>query len=170
MIKSPFLIKFFGYSFFFSNTIRKSHSDKEKGEYGRYSFYADRYDYLRIAKSIMDHWNNDTCVGKYLKNIYEQRINKNKKSYDGDRSGQFDVAMYTKKYGGQFHFDYPGLEDKVIFGLGGRGGQAILIDVENSRIVAINSMHYNDGRNKYNVKKLLIDPIKNGRKINWKLN
>jgi hypothetical protein len=31
-------------------------------------------------------------------------------------------------------------------------------------------MHYNNGRNKYNVRKLLIDPIKNGRKINWKLN
>ena len=38
---------------------------------------------LRIAKAMMDHWNNDTCVGKYLKTIYEQRINKNKKSYDG---------------------------------------------------------------------------------------
>ena len=49
----------------------------------------------------MDHWNNDTCVGKYLKNIYEQRINKNQKSYDGDRSGQFDVAMY-KEYGVNF--------------------------------------------------------------------
>ena len=78
-------------SVFFSKTIRRAYSDKEKGEYGRYSFYADRYDYLRIAKSIMDHWNNDTCVGKYLKTIYEQRINKSKKSYDGDRSGQFDV-------------------------------------------------------------------------------
>jgi len=70
-------------SVYFSKTIRRSFADKEKGEYGRYSFYADRYDYLRIAKSIMDHWNNDTCVGKYLKTIYEQRINKNKKSYDG---------------------------------------------------------------------------------------
>ena len=66
-------------SVFFSKTIRRAYSDKEKGEYGRYSFYADRYDYLRIAKSIMDHWNNDTCVGKYLKTIYEQRIKKVKK-------------------------------------------------------------------------------------------
>jgi hypothetical protein len=85
-------------SVYFSKTLRRwSVSDEEKGEYGRYSFYADRYDYLRIAKSMMDHWNNDTCVGKYLKTIYEQRINKNKKSYDGDRSGQFDAAVYTKK-------------------------------------------------------------------------
>ena len=59
--------------------------------------------------------------------------------------------------------DYPGLKDKVIFGMGGYGGQAILIDMENSRIVVLNSLHYNNGAYKYNVKKLLIDPIKNGR-------
>ncbi len=99
-------------SVFFSKTIRSRYSDQKKGEYGRYSFYADRYDYLRIAKAIMDHWNNDTCVGKYLKTIYERRISKNKKNYDGDRSGQFDVAMYSKKYGGQFHFNIIGLSKK----------------------------------------------------------
>jgi hypothetical protein len=43
------------------------------------SFYANRYDYLRIGKRILDDWNNDTCVGKYLKTIYEQRINKIRK-------------------------------------------------------------------------------------------
>ena len=121
-------------SVFFSKTIRRAYSDKEKGEYGRYSFYANRYDYLRIAKSIMDHWNNDTCVGKYLKTIYEQRINKSKKSYDGDRSGQFDVAMYTKKYGGQFHFDIIGLFKRKILGMSGFGGQNIIIDFERERI------------------------------------
>jgi len=48
---------------------------------GRYSFYATRYDYLRIAKTIMDDWNNNTCAGKYLKTIYERRINKNITGY-----------------------------------------------------------------------------------------
>ena len=52
--------------------------NKKKGEYGRYSFYAKRYDYLRIAKLIMDHWKSDTCVGKYLKTIYENRVDKKK--------------------------------------------------------------------------------------------
>ena len=56
--------------------------------------------------------------------------------------------------------DYPGLKDKVIFGMGGYGGNAILIDMENSRILVVNSLHYNNGKYKYNVKKLLIDPIK----------
>ena len=59
--------------------------------------------------------------------------------------------------------DYPGLKDRVVFGMGGFGGQAILIDVENSRIVVLNSLHYNNDKFKYNVKKLLIDPIKKGK-------
>ena len=132
-------------SVYFSKTIRRSFSDEEKGEYGRYSFYADRYDYLRIAKSIMDHWNNDTCVGKYLKTIYEQRINKNKKNYNGDRHGQFSVSQYTRKYGGQFHFDIIGLSKRKIAGLDGFGGQNIIIDFEKERIIVVNSRdrHYN---------------------------
>ena len=47
--------------------------------------------------------------------------------------------------------------------MGGYGGQAILIDVEKSRIVVLNSLHYNNKRFKYNHKKLLIDPIKKGK-------
>jgi len=142
-------------SVYFSKTIRRSFSDEEKGEYGRYSFYADRYDYLRIAKSIMDHWNNDTCVGKYLKTIYKQRINKNKKSYDGDRSGQFDVAMYTKKYGGQFHFDIIGLSKRKILGMSGFGGQNIIIDFERERIIVVNSRDRH-----YNWKKIVLKKLK----------
>ena len=48
--------------------------------------------------------------------------------------------------------------------MGGRGGQAVLIDMEDSRIIVVNSVHYNKGRYKYNVKKLLINPIKHGKK------
>ena len=32
--------------------------------------YDNRYDDLRIGKRILDDWNNDTCVGKYIKIIY----------------------------------------------------------------------------------------------------
>ena len=142
-------------SVFFSKTIRRSFSDKEKGEYGRYSFYADRYDYLRIAKSIMDHWNNNTCVGKYLKTIYEKRVNKSKRSYDGDRSGQFDVAMYTKKYGGQFHFNIIGLSKRKILGMSGFGGQNIIIDFEKERIIVVNSRDRH-----YNWKKIVLKKLK----------
>ena len=121
----------------------------------KYFFYADRYDYLRIAKSMMDHWNNDTCVGKYLKTIYEQRINKNKKSYNGDRSGQFDVAMYTKKYGGQFHFNIVGLSKRKILGMSGFGGQNIIIDFEKERIIVVNTRDRH-----YNWKKIVLKKLK----------
>ena len=123
------------------NTIylTKSGTDDAAGS-GRYTFFATRYDYLRIAKTIMDDWNNDTCVGKYLKTIYERRINKNRGSYKPT-----DVYSYSKKYGGQFHFDIVGLEKRKILGMDGLGGQQILIDFENNKIIAIHSTtpHYN---------------------------
>ena len=107
---------------------------------GRYSFYATRYDYLRIAKTIMDDWNNNTCAGKYLKTIYERRINKNLK-----REPNRNSASYTKKYGGQFHFDFVGLSKRKILAMDGFGGQQILIDFDTKRIIVVNSidMHYN---------------------------
>ena len=107
---------------------------------GRYSFYATRYDYLRIAKTIMDDWNNNTCAGKYLKTIYERRINKNIKPERNKNS-----ASYTKKYGGQFHFDFVGLSKRKILAMDGFGGQQILIDFEKKRIIVVNTldMHYN---------------------------
>jgi CubicO group peptidase (beta-lactamase class C family) len=124
---------------------------------GRYSLRASRYDYLRIAKAIMDDYQNQTCVGKYLKEIHEKRIKKNVKR------GDEPDFNFSYSYGGQFHFDYPGLKNRIIFGLGGYAGQAILIDMENSRIVVLNSAHYNNSKYRYNEKKLLIDPIKKGK-------
>src|SRR5210317_753814 len=97
---------------------------------GRYSFYADRYDYLRIAKTMLDDWNNDTCVGKYLKTVYERRINKGSKDFKPKY-----VAKYSKKYGGQFHFNIVGLEKRAILGMDGYGGQQILIDFDKQRVI-----------------------------------
>ena len=128
------------YSVFFHKTIRTRYLDQEKGEYGRYSFYAHRYDYLRIAKAVMDHWNNDTCVGKYLKTVYERRINKNREGYNTQSASQ-----YSKKYGGQFHFDIIGLTKRKILAMDGFGGQQIIIDFDKERIIVVNSRdrHYN---------------------------
>ena len=59
--------------------------------------------------------------------------------------------------------DFPGLKDNVVFMMNGYGGNVIAIDMENSRILVVNSLHYNNKKYKYNHKKLLIDPIKNGK-------
>ena len=47
---------------------------------------------------------------------------------------------------------------------GGYGGKAILIDVEDSRIVVVNTIHYNHDQFRYDERKLLINPIKKGKK------
>ena len=148
-------VKIEDFVYFFSTDGQKSNGIENM-------FYATRFDYLRIAKAIMDDYQNDTCVGKYLKEIYDRRVPKNL-NHNGHRGEPH--FNRTKSYGGQFHLDYPGLEDKVVFGLGGYGGKAILIDVEDSRIVVVNTIHYNHDQFKYDHKKLLINPIKHGKEI-----
>ena len=117
----------------------------------RYSFYADRYDYLRIAKTMMDDWHNDTCAGKYLKTIYENRVQKK----DNTKKAT-DVGLYTKSYGGQIHFDIFGTDKtRKILGLSGFAGQQILIDLDNKRIIVVSSLYRN-----YNWKKIVHSVIK----------
>tara|TARA_R110002153_G_scaffold150329_1_gene301893 strand:+ start:193 stop:1371 length:1179 start_codon:yes stop_codon:yes gene_type:complete len=120
-------------------------------ETGRYSFYANRYDYLRIAKAMLDDWHNDTCAGKYLKMLYEQRIKKNDNTKEFD-----DVGLYTASYGGQFHFDIFGLHKRRIIGLSGFAGQQILIDIDTKRIIVVNSLYKN-----YDWGKIVYNKIKN---------
>ena len=118
----------------------------------RYSFYANRYDYLRIAKTMMEDWHNDTCAGKYLKTIYENRIKKKDNVKD-----PIDVGLYTKSYGGQIHFDLFGIKkERKILGLSGFAGQNILIDLDNKRIIVVSSLYRN-----YDWKKIVYKKIKN---------
>lgn len=128
---------------YFNRTVKTYYSGTDAS--GNYIFFADRYDYLRIGKRILDDWNNDTCVGKYLKTIYNQRIDKNAKNYNGDRMGQFDIHTYSKKYGGQFHFDIIGLSERKILGMSGLGGQQVIVDFDTGRIIVVHSLdrHYN---------------------------
>jgi ribosomal protein S4E len=104
---------------------------------------------LRVAKAIMDDWQNDTCVGKYLKTINERRVNKNKKEYK-----KTQIDNYTKSYGGQFHLNLVGGKDRNILGMDGYGGQQIVIDLDNSKIIVINSVHYGYDWNKIVHKKI----------------
>ena len=126
-------------SVWFHKTVRHN-KDIDPRETGRYSFYANRYDYLRIGKRILDDWNNDTCVGRYLKTIYDQRINKNRKGHNTQSASQ-----YSKKYGGQFHFDIIGLSKKKILAMDGFGGQQLIVDFDSGRIIVVHALdrHYN---------------------------
>ena len=116
----------------------------------RYSMEASRYDHLRIAKAILEEWKNDTCVGKYFKEIYEKRIPKKRKEYS-----KTSAYTFGKSYGGQFHFDFGGFKNRNIFALDGAYGQSILIDMDNSKIVSINAIHMN-----YNWHKIALGALK----------
>jgi hypothetical protein len=50
------------------------------------------------------------------------------------------------------------LEGRNIFGLDGYGGQTIMIDFDESRIIVINTVHTD-----YNFKRLVLNVLQNGR-------
>ena len=128
---------------YFGKALKRTGKNKvgnrKSGEYGRYSFYAQRDDYLRIGLMVMNHWNNNTCVGKYLKTMYENRVDKNKQTTNTQSASQ-----YSHGYGGQFHFDIVGLEDRKILSMDGFGGQQLIIDFDKKRVISVASTdrHY----------------------------
>ena len=125
-----------------------------------YSAYANRYDYLRIAEAMMKDWQNNTCVGKYLKEVYQRKKQKDKMSWIFDKHPKQvrDSGGFASHYGGQFHFNYRGMTQRTIIGMDGYGGQSILIDIENSRIVVVNAASTN-----YDWYELVYQPIKTGK-------
>ena len=148
----------------FKNKVKIEHSvyffkhpktHKDEGN-ANSMFYATRYDYLRIAKAMLDDWQNDTCVGKYLKTIHERRIPKNHDRTPFQKQTDNKSSWFNpKSYAGFFHTDYAGFKDKAIMGMGGYGGQSIIIDFEKGRIVVISSIHLN-----YNWHKIAISKFK----------
>ena len=126
---------------YFGKSLEKhKYGNRKSGEYGRYSFYAKRYDYLRIAKLVLDHWNNDTCVGKYIKSMYQNRVDRQYGEYSKSR-GNHNAAQ---TYGGQFLFDPIGIENRPILMMDGFAGQQVVIDFDNNRIITAHSTdrHY----------------------------
>ena len=109
-----------------------------------YSYYASRYDYLRIAVAMLEDWNKNTCEGQYLKSLFENRI---KKIDPSDPTAWTFVSLSddgwgsTSTYGGQFHMDITEMEDRPIFVMDGYGGQSHNIDFENNKIISIMAIH-----------------------------
>ena len=131
-------------------TVGKKYPVSDESGPLRYSFRADRYDFLRIAKAMLDDWQNETCVGKYLKEINKRKIPKNL-----DYKSNLSAYNYSKSYGGLFHLNFPGFKDRNIFGLDGAYGQSILIDMDESKIIVINAAH-----ERYNWNKIALSALK----------
>ena len=123
-------------------------------QYGsaRYTFFATAEDYIRIGKTLYDDYNSDSCIGDYLRTIYDSRVKKNVKD---QRITNKHSAAATYEYGGQFHLSYKGMKDRVIFAMDGYGGQQLVIDMENGTIIHVGSLneHYNWNKLIYNVMK-----------------
>ena len=117
------------------------------------TFLASRYDYMRIAKSMLDDWKNDTCEGKFLKSIYERKINKNR-----DYRDKKHAFNNTKSYGGFFHLDPSGMKNRPVFIMDGYGGQTLTIDFDRGRIVTTLAVHRD-----FNWMKIAHSVIKKGK-------
>ena len=103
-----------------------------------YSYHMTRTDYLRVAVAMMKDYQNQTCVGKYLKKIQEQALRWDKYG-PYKKNGRIYFNRSAKKYGGQFYFDFNGMSNRNIFGTNGKNAQNMLIDMDNSRIIVTNS-------------------------------
>jgi len=114
---------------------------------------ATRYDYLRIAKAMLDDWQNDTCEGKYLKTLYERKVKKNR-----DYRDKQEAFSITKSYGGFFHLDPYGMKNRHIFIMDGYGGQTLTIDFDRKRIVTTMAVHRD-----FKWKKIAYSVIKKGK-------
>ena len=127
-----------------------SSADFNEGN-SRFTFFATSHDYLRIGVQIIEDYNSDSCIGDYLRTLYKNRITKKNEWGFKARSSEH----YTKQYGGQFHMSLVGLEDRIIFAMGGKGNQQLVMDMENGRIILTNTVDMH-----YNWKKLVLDVIK----------
>ena len=132
--------------FFFRNYSQKDYGILDN------MFFATRHDYLRIAKAMLDDWQNDTCVGKYLKTIFERKEKK------GNQRKPVNFP-YARSYAGMFQTNYESIPKKrPVMGMHGYGGQHVVIDFENSRIVVANSIYEN-----WDAKKIIYSVIKKGK-------
>jgi hypothetical protein len=140
-----------------------STEDRIKQGVGRYGVSATRYDYLRIAKAMLDDWQNNTCEGEYLKSIYDRRVSANRRvdtwNKKDRRWGEASFGRVSTKYGGQFWTDAAGLSGRNVLMMNGANGQTIAMDMDKSRIVVISA----GKSNHVNEKKLAYEPIKYGR-------
>ena len=120
-----------------------------------YSYHMTRLDFLRVAEAIMKDYQNKTCVGNYLRESQQQA--KKWYKYRPSNDKPFWINNYAKKYGSQFLFDFHKMKNRNIIATEGLNGQNIVIDLDNSRIVATNS-----AATGWNVKTFMLNVIRKG--------
>jgi CubicO group peptidase (beta-lactamase class C family) len=122
-----------------------------------YSYFMTRLDFLRVALAMMEDYQQETCVGRYLKEIQKRAEPWYLDRYRSENARLW-INNFAKKYGGQFYFSFRGMDRRNIFGTEGYNGQNMLIDMDNSRIVITNS-----AATAWDTKKLMLDVIQKGK-------
>lgn len=115
------------------------------------SAWVSRYDYLRIAIAMMEDWNSNNCVGQYLREVYATAQRKGQRYSPGFR------LSYAPSYAGFFHTGFSGVGNRPVLMMDGYGGQVVMMDMDEERIVVINATHDN-----YDWRSLALGFIKNG--------
>jgi hypothetical protein len=146
--------------FMANDRMSLNEATKSLGIY-RTQIHASRYDYLRIAVSMLMDWQTNSCEGKYLKEVYAKRQPKD----NPDKAFQKDLKTHNwhnfsyDGYGGFFHTDLFNADKKrMILAMDGFGGQMIVIDFDEERIVVTNAIY-----NNFHWKKIVRDVIKTGK-------
>ena len=103
-----------------------------------YSFLMTREDFLRVSVAMMQDFQQQTCVGQYLRNAQNQAV-RWPKYRPKDDNAQLWLHSYAADYGSQFYFDFYGMRSRNIIATEGYNGQNMMIDLDNSRIVVTNS-------------------------------
>ncbi len=101
-------------------------------------FYFTRKDFLRVGIAMMRDYQENTCVGQYLKTI-QSEARRWTRYEPSSRKSYSHPSYYAHKYGGMMYFDYDGLRGRNIFGLEGRLGNGMMIDMDNSVIIAVHT-------------------------------
>lgn len=122
-----------------------------------HSYHMRRYDFLRLAEAMMLDYQNNTCVGKYLREAQQQAVSWYKYRPGGENTNLW-LNHWAKKYGAYFYFDFYGMSGRNIIATEGRNSQNILIDLDNSRIVVTNS-----AATAWDVRVFMLDVIKTGK-------
>ena len=141
----------------YGTALVTTNQSRHESNYGKgtttSTFLTTRYDYLRVARAMLEDWQNDTCEGKYLKSLYERKVKKNK-----DYRDKKHAFSNTKSYGGFFHLEPSGMKKRHIFVMDGYGGQTLIIDFDKGRIVTTLAVHRN-----FNWMKIAHSVIKKGK-------
>ena len=115
----------------------------------RFLFCCNALGWPRTLISMLEDWQNDTCVGKYLKELYERSVS----GLPGGRTWLNESTFRRYNYGGYFYMDVRGA-GRNVYGMSGYGGQNFFVNFDTGTIVIAQAVHQD-----YDLSTLIFDAI-----------